>query len=95
MLYSDTDSLIVSKRGYDLLTEQKLIHDEELGKLKVEKKLIFFNAISPKTYIAQDTEGKVDIKCKGMGGFLNLSDDKKLKLWHVLLTTGIIKNEKM
>jgi hypothetical protein len=43
--------LVVSSKGYDRLVEAGFIDDNELGKLKIEKKLSFFSAIAPKSYI--------------------------------------------
>ncbi len=84
--------MVVSSKGYDRLVEAGFIDDNELGKLKIEKKLSFFSAIAPKSYILQDlADDKVEIKCKGIGGFKDLNNENKLKMWEKIITEGNVE----
>ncbi len=79
---------MVSQKGYDRLLAANKIHNSNLGALKLEKKLIFFSAISPKSYIYIDSDNKCEIKFKGIGSLEQLNKEEKLKMWLDLLING-------
>jgi hypothetical protein len=66
VFYGDTDSLVTNKIGFDNLKNH--IDNQECGLLKLEKRIVFFHAVAPKSYICVDDKGEGDIKFKGVGG---------------------------
>jgi hypothetical protein len=73
MLYSDTDSILIEK-----MIANDLISSSELGKFKLEHKVIEGYFIHPKFYTFKKSEGKTIIKSKGVNS-KNLTFDDFLK----------------
>lgn len=68
VIYVDTDSVIVNKRGYRNLENQKVIDKYKLGYLKLEKTIHNVKVIKPKFYEydeIKDNKTKHTLVCKG------------------------------
>jgi len=50
VFYCDTDSLFTNREGYERLEESGLIHDKELGALKLEETSDYLEILAPKCY---------------------------------------------
>ena len=65
LYYSDTDSLVVNGP-----LPSNLIHDTELGLLKLEHKIREGYFVAPKIYWFETEEGEIITRCKGYPGNL-------------------------
>lgn len=61
IFYDDTDSIVT-----DLTAPADIVHQYELGKLKLEEEYITFEVIAPKTYYGRTKDGNIKLVCAGI-----------------------------
>lgn len=66
LIYCDTDSLLVTIKGYEILKSHGLIDNNELGKLKEEEFLNEFECRNLKDYSSENKKGEIEHKIKGI-----------------------------
>ena len=89
-VYTDTDSIVVEAEGFKKLLENpnSIIDDNKLGSLKVEHKLGYFKAVSPKCYMMISADGKsYDLKIKGVGN-MTKNIEEAIEMWKKYIQSG-------
>ena len=88
--YMDTDSLFVNKEGYENLINKGLINENELGKLKLENVIEYFDIRGCKDYKYTIKGGKTVEKIKGVSkNSLILNDNEFMSMQWGGMSKGI------